>query len=197
MARPTTKAEQGETTRGQLISAGRKLFVEVGFAGASTEEIVRTAGVTRGALYHHFTDKKDLFRAVLEQVETEVTGGIGERMGGATSPYEMLRIGVGAFLDACTDPAVARISLVDAPSVLGWQEWREIDLRHGLGLVVAGLEAGIGAGEFRDQPVLPLAHLLIGAMSEAGMIIANAEDPVAARTEVEAPLLGLLDGLRI
>jgi hypothetical protein len=107
----------------------------------------------------------------------------------------VLRTGVRTFLDACTDRAVARIVLVDAPSVLGWREWREIDERHGLGLVIAGLEGAMETGEIARQPVRPLAHLLLGAMGEAGMLIANASDPDATREEVEPALLALLEGL--
>jgi len=179
------------------VTAARHLFNERGYANAGTEEIVRQAGVTRGALYHHFADKKDLFRAVYEQIEEEVVAEIAGRMAGATDPYEALKTGTLTLLDICTDPAMARIALIDAPSVLGWAEWREIDLRYGLGLVIAGLQGGMDTGVLRPQPVRPLAHVLLGAMSEAGMMIANAEDPAFARAEVEAPLMALLDGLRL
>jgi AcrR family transcriptional regulator len=190
------KAEQGEITRAKLIRAARELFSERGYGGAGTEEIVSRAQLTRGALYHHFTDKKDLFRAVYEQVEEDSVAQIGARMAEADSPVSLLQIGIKAFLDLCVEPAMARIALVDAPSVLGWKKWREIDLRYGLGLVVAGLQGGMDAGVIRRQPVLPLAHLLIGAISEAGMVIANSADPESARAEVEPPLLDLLEGLR-
>lgn len=192
----TTKAEQGEATRAALVRAARALFTEHGYGGVGTEEIVRRAKLTRGALYHHFTDKKDLFRAVHEQMEGEVIEAIAARMVGAGDPFELLLIGTRAYLDVCTDPAITRVTLVDAPSVLGWEEWREIDMRHGLGIVIAGLQGGMDAGVLRRQPVRPLAHLLLGAMGEAGMVIANAVDPEAARAEVEPALLGLLDGLR-
>jgi AcrR family transcriptional regulator len=193
----TTKAEQGEATRATILRAARELFTEHGYGGVGTEEIVRRAKLTRGALYHHFADKKDLFRAVHEQIEGEVMEAIGAQM--ATSeadPFALLVVGTRAFLDVCTDPAITRITLVDAPSVLGWEEWREIDMRHGLGIVIAGLQGGMDAGVLQLQPVRPLAHLLFGAMSEAGMVVANAADPEAARAEVEPALLGLLDGLR-
>jgi AcrR family transcriptional regulator len=196
VATRTTKAEQGEASRATLVHAARALFTERGYAGVGTEEIVRRAKLTRGALYHHFTDKKDLFRAVHEQIEDEVMTAIGARMAeSAADPIEFLAIGTRAYLDVCTDPAITRVTLVDAPSVLGWEEWREIDLRHSLGLVMAGLEGGMDAGLLRRQPVRPLAHLLLGAMGEAGMMIANADDPVAARAEIEPALLGLLEGL--
>lgn len=193
----SAKIEQGEATRAKLITAGRELFIELGFNGASAEAIVTRAGVTRGALYHHFTDKTDLFRAVHEGIEAEIMGGIAKTMSVVPGDaFDALQTGALAFLDVCTDPRIARIGLVDAPSVLGWQEWREIDLRYGLGLVVAGLQMGMDTGVFRKQEVLPLAHLLLGAMIEAGMLIANADDPALARAEVEPPLIGLLDGLR-
>lgn len=192
----TTKAEQAAATRTALLRVARELFTERGYGGVATEEIVRRAELTRGALYHHFTDKRDLFRAVHEQIEAEVMDAIAGRMTGAADPFELLVTGTRAYLDICTDPAITRVTLVDAPSVLGWEEWREIDMRHGLGIVMAGLSGGMDAGALRRQPVRPLAHLLLGAMGEAGMVIANASDPVAARGEVEPALLGLLDGLR-
>ena len=197
MATRTTKAEQGEASRATLVRAARELFTEHGYGGVGTEEIVRRAKLTRGALYHHFTDKKDLFRAVHEQIEGEVMAAIGVEMAAAEAdPYSLLVVGTRAYLDVCTDPAITRVTLVDAPSVLGWEEWREIDMRHGLGIVVAGLQGGMDAGVLRRQPVLPLAHLMLGAMGEAGMVIANADDPEAARADIEPALLGLLDGLR-
>jgi AcrR family transcriptional regulator len=193
----TTKAEQGEATRATILRAARDLFTERGYGGVGTEEIVRRAKLTRGALYHHFTDKKDLFRAVHEQIEGEVMEAIAAQMAATEAElFEQLVIGTRAFLDICTDPKVARVTLVDAPSVLGWEEWREIDARYSLGIMIAGLQGGMDAGILRRQPVRPLAHLLLGAMGEAGMVIANAVDPKAARAEVEPALLGLLDGLR-
>ena len=198
MEAKTTKAEQGEATRAALMRAARELFTEHGYGGVGTEEIVRRARVTRGALYHHFADKKDLFRAVHEQIEGEVMAAIGAQMAEADGdPLALLTIGTRAYLDVCTEPAITRVTLVDAPSVLGWEEWREIDMRHGLGIVIAGLQGGMDAGVLRRQPVRPLAHLLLGAMGEAGMVIANAADPAAARAEVEPALLGLLEGLRV
>jgi AcrR family transcriptional regulator len=193
----TRKAEQSEATRAALLQVARELFAERGYAAVGTEEIVQQAKVTRGALYHHFRDKKDLFRAVHEDLEAEMAQRIAGQLagGGASDPLELLRQGASTFLDHTTGP-LARITLVDAPSVLGWAEWREIDEKHGLGLVMAALRGAMEAGVLREQPVKPLAHLLLAAMGEAGMLIANAEDPKSVREEVEPPLLGLLDGLR-
>lgn len=193
------QAERSESTRARLIAAAQDLFAERGFADVGTEEIVRRAEVTRGALYHHFADKRDLFRAVHEGIEAGLAEEIGARVAAeaeaGTDPREVLAIGARAFLDACERPEIARIALVESPAVLGWTEWREIDERYGLGLVTAALELGMEAGALRRRPVKPLAHLLLGAMGEAGMVIANAADPEAARAEVEPALLGLLDGL--
>jgi AcrR family transcriptional regulator len=187
---------RGDATRDALLRAGHELFAERGFGDVGTEEIVARAGVTRGALYHHFEDKRDLFRAVHEQLEQELVAGIGERIAGIADPWELVVTGVGAFLDRCTDPAVIRIALLDAPAVLGWAQWREIDARYGLGLVTFGLQNAMDRGVFASQPVRPLAHLLMGAMAEAALVIANADRPAAARDEVEPPLLALLEGLR-
>jgi AcrR family transcriptional regulator len=192
------REEQSEATRAALLDAARELFAKRGYAAVGTEEIVRRARVTRGALYHHFADKKDLFRGVHEQMEAGLTEAIAAQLAAAdaSDPLAALATGVRSFLDACTDPALARIVLLEAPSVLGWAEWREIDERYGLGLVMGGLQAAMDAGALREQPVKPLAHLVLGALGEAAMVIANAEDPQAARAEVEPPLLALLEGLR-
>jgi AcrR family transcriptional regulator len=187
---------RGAATRATLLRVGRELFAERGYAAVGTEEIVARAGVTRGALYHHFADKRDLFRAVHEQLEDELVGGIGERMAGIDDPWELIVTGLRAFLDSCTDPAIMRVSLQDAPAVLGWREWREISERHGMGLVSFGLQNAMDRGVLVPRPVGPLAHLLMGAMSEAAMVIVNADDPRKARADVEPPLLALLDGLR-
>ena len=177
------------------MRVARELFAKRGYAEVGTEEIVRRAKVTRGALYHHFADKRDLFRAVHDQLEQELVEGIGQRMRGVEDPMELLNSGLRAFLDACTDPAVIQISLVDAPTVLGWAEWREIDEKYGLGLVTFGLQNAMDAGVLRRQEIRPLAHLVLGALGEAAMLIGHAEDPAAARKEVEPPLMGMLDGL--
>jgi AcrR family transcriptional regulator len=192
------EARQGgaAATRAALLRVGRELFAERGYAGVGTEEIVARAGVTRGALDHHFADKRDLFRAVHEELEEALVADIGERIGGIEDPWELMLAGVRAFLDACTDPAIMQISLIDAPAVLGWAQWREIDERYGLGLVSFGLQNAIDGGVLAPRPVRPLAHLLMGAMAEAAMLIANADDPRGARAEIEPPLISLLDGLR-
>jgi AcrR family transcriptional regulator len=191
-----TKAEQADATRTALSAAARQLFTERGYAATSTTEIVERAGVTRGALYHHFAAKDELFRAVFEQLEGEVTKHVADEALTSTDPLEQLRRGTRAYLDACIDPAVQRVVLLDGPSVLGWETWQEIEQRYGYGLVVAGIEAAIGAGLISAQPVEPLAHVLFGALTEAGMVVARADEPRTARADMEAAMDRLLDGLR-
>ena len=196
-AGPTgTKAERAEATRAELVRVARELFTERGYGAVGTEEIVRRARVTRGALYRHCRDKRDLFRAVHRDVERELAERVAAALDPGRDPFALLVEGMRTFLDACTDPAVMRISILDAPAVLGWREWRDIGAEYGLGIVVAGLRSAMDVGAVRRQPVEPLAHLILGALSEAGMLIANASDPRAAREEVEGPLLAMLGGLR-
>ena len=187
---------EARATREALIGAALELFTERGYAGVGTEEIVASAKVTRGALYHHFTDKRDLFRAVFERVEADLMERIGATMEGANDPYELMVGGMRAFLDACEEPAVKQISLTDAPAVLGWREWREIDNQHGLGLTRAALQSAVDAGVLRPIAVEPMAHLFVAALSEAAFVIAHAEQPKKARSEVEQALLQLVEGLR-
>jgi len=191
------KAQQSEATRAALIAAARALFAQRGYAAVATEEIVQAAGVTRGALYHHFAGKLELFEAVYEDVERELVERIAlAAMSGASDPLAALHAGAQAFLDACEDPAVQRIALLDAPSVLGWERWREIGLRYGFGLVQATVQAAMDAGLIEHQPVVPLSHLLLGAIDEGAMLIARAEDGVAIRQQVGASVARLLDALR-
>jgi len=196
-ARPSLKAERSEATRAELISVARRLFAERGYTGVGTEEIVRAAGVTRGALYHHFESKRELLAAVYEQVERELTERIAtEAFAGGQAPADpvaALRLGAELFLDACLEPDVQRIVLLDAPAVLGWERWREVASRYGLGLIEATLQAAIDAGAIAPQPAGPLAHVLMGALDEAAMYVARAEDRVAARAQMGAALSHLLD----
>ncbi len=192
-----TQAERTESTRKSLIAAARPLFAERGYAGVGTEEIVRAAGVTRGALYHHFDGKRELFEAVYEQIEVELAERIaaGALEANAASPLEAMQAGAEMFLRVSTEPEAQRIVLLDGPSVLGWDRWREIAAAHGLGLIEATLQAAIEAGAIEAQPVRPLAHVLMGALDEAAMLVARAEDPDQMRGEVGQTLGALLDGL--
>ena len=190
------KAEQSDATRSKLLSAARDLFTDHGYAATSTTEIADQAGVTRGALYHHFAAKDDLFRAVFELLEAEIAEHVATAALAVADPLEQLRLGCRAFLDACLDPAVQRIVLLEGPGVLGWETWQEIEERYGYGLVATGVEAAVSAGLFETQPVEPLAHVLFGALAQAALVVARAEEPRAARIQMEAATDRLLDGLR-
>jgi len=185
-------------TRQRLIAAARTMFAERGYAGVGTEQIVQAAGVTRGALYHQFRDKADLFAAVAETAQAEVAHRItsGAETDGPVDPMTALYAGVRRFLEACSDPAVERILLLDGPAVLGWQAWRDLADRYGLGLLQHGLQAAMDAGAIAPQPVEPLAHVLIGALDESALYMARATDPSAARQQCTAILQQLLGGLR-
>jgi len=193
-----TQEERSAGTRAALLGAARPLFAARGYADVGTPEIVAAAGVTRGALYHQFDGKLALFEAVFEQVEQEVTDRIAAVLvaGGAdVGPARALRAGADAWLDACLEPEVQRIVLIEAPAVLGWERWRDLSLRYGLGLVEAGLAGAIAAGELEEQPVEPLAHVLVGALDEAALYVARAPDPARAQAEVGAVLDRLFAGL--
>jgi AcrR family transcriptional regulator len=193
----TRRAEQAEGTRAALIDAARPLFADRGYAAVGTEEIVAAARVTRGALYYHFEDKKDLFRAVYAVVDRELVEGIAQVAAAEPDPWQRLIAGCDAFLDACIDPALQRIVFLDAPSVLGWREWHETaEAASALGVVELGLQAAVDAGLVRIGNVPAFAHLVLGALNEAGMFIAHADDPASARNDMGAAVRELLDGMR-
>jgi AcrR family transcriptional regulator len=193
------QAERSEATRSKLIGAARELFAERGYAQVGTEEIVAAAEVTRGALYHHFADKRDLMRACYEQVEEEVVAAIGDAVvaAGVEDPIEVMKIAAGAFFDLALAGERARIALVEAPVALGWDEWREIDMRYGLGLTCGLLQAAIDSGRIAPMAVRPLGHMFVAALGEAGILIATSADPAAARAEVEPGLIAMIDGLAV
>lgn len=190
------RAERAEETRLALIDAARELFAANGYAATSLEEIVRRSRVTKGALYHHFDGKRDLFRAVCERVQREWVGGIVAAASRRPDPWQRFLAGLGEFLDACVDSELRQLLLVDGPAVLGSEELHEIGSRWGLGLLRKAIGDVIEAGELEPQPVDPLAHLLIGALNEAGLAIAAAPDQAAARAEMGAAVERLVSGLR-
>lgn len=193
-----SQAERAETTRNALIGAARRLFTDKGYEGVSAEEIVRAAGVTRGALYHHFGGKAELLEAVYARLEAESTERVARIVLGSEleSPLQAMRAGIAAFLDECAEPELRQIALHDAPAVLGWERWREIGAANGLGLIEASLSAAIEAGEIRELPVKPLAHLLLGALDEAAMLVARSDDP-ESRAQVTDVLLVLLESFAV
>jgi AcrR family transcriptional regulator len=192
-----TQEERSAATRTALVDAARRLWAERGYAAVGTPEIAAAAGVTRGAMYHQFADKAALFRAVVERVEEDITVRLGESVAaaGARDPAAALRAATDGWLDASQEPEVRQIVLLDAPVVLGWAGFRDVALEHGLGLTEQLLQAAMDAGQLARQPTRALAHVLIGALDEAAMVVATAEDADRARTEVGQVLHGLLDAL--
>jgi AcrR family transcriptional regulator len=201
MERHSKHTLRTEATRARLLEAARRLFTERGFGGVTAEELVQHAGLTRGALYHHFGGKgvlggkEGLFAALYEEVQREVAAKIREAAEERQDSWSALRAGCHAFLDACVDPTVRRVVLLDAPAVLGWEHWREVDAHHGLGLLKEGLREAMEGGAIRVRPVAPLAHLLLGAMNEAAMWIARSSEPETALRHAGESLDELLEGL--
>jgi len=200
MAVKSRRAEHIQDTRAAVLQAARELFAEKGYAGTGTEEIAARARVTRGALYHHFRDKADLFRAVMQAVAADLADRLVtqqlSRATGAVSAWDQLREGFQAFLDACTGSDFQRIVLVDGPAVLGHGAWTDLVEHHGLGLLRALLRRAIDDGQIDPLPVDPLARLLAALIGEASLYIAQATDPARARREAGAALDRILSGLR-
>ena len=193
---PTKRASRGESTKSALISAARGLFVSKGYFATGTEEIVAKAGVgTRGALYHHFADKEDLFRAVFDQVQADLAAAtiVNER----DDALDLLTAALQQFLDASADNTdVQQILLIDGPAVLGWEQWRSLEAQYGLGVITAMLDAAVAQRVIPRQPTIPLAHMLLAAVDEAALYIANATDRRQAHTQARQSLRRLLGGLR-
>jgi AcrR family transcriptional regulator len=193
--RSSTIADRAEATRAALVAAARTLFVDKGYFGTGTEEIVAAAGVgTRGALYHHFADKRALFLAVFESVEEDLLASTASDTD-AGSAVDILRKGLLGFLDASLTPEVQRILLIDGPAVLGWQEWRALEESYGLGALRGLLDLAVSEKSLPVQRTEVLAHLLLAAIDEAALFIANAADPVAARVDAVAAVEQLLAGV--
>ena len=181
-----TQAQRTSATRAVLTDAARKLFADKGFAAVSTQEIVAAAGVTRGALYHQFTDKATLFAAVYEDVERDLVAEVGQAIA-AEQPADALaamRSGARLFLQRCAAPDVQQIVLVDAPAVLGWEQWRAVGAKYGLGVIEAMLNQAVAEGLISAQPTRPTAHVLLGALDEAALYISRAADAEQARSEM-------------
>ncbi|HEX2038099.1 MAG TPA: TetR/AcrR family transcriptional regulator [Acidimicrobiales bacterium] len=190
-----TQAERSAATRAALLRAARRLFTEKGFFATGREEIAQAAGVTRGALYHHFAGKEELFRAVLEELEQEVLARVAEQAVKAADPLDQLAIGSAAYLDAAMDPAVQRICLLDGPSVLGWDTRQELAETYGMGLIRQVLLEAMEAGHIERRPVEPLAHVLMAGLHEAAMYVARSPNPRKARNEVGAVVERIVGGL--
>lgn len=189
------REQRSEATRSALVAAARSLFVERGYAAVSTGDIARVAAVTRNALYYHFPTKEAVFRAVYENVEGELAARVLPAALAHDTSRAQLEAGIEEFLDGCLEPAVARISVLQAPAALGFEQMREIDNRNYLGTLRDGIRRAVETGELPDLPVDSLASMLIGALDEAALLIATADDPAAARRDAGVVARALVAGL--
>jgi AcrR family transcriptional regulator len=197
MSVKSRQAENSAATRTALVKIARKFFAERGYADTATEDIVRRARVTRGALYHHFKDKQDLFKAVLHEEQLKVAAKCTEAAAKESDPWRALMTANEAFLEACLDPAVQQIILIDAPAVLGSEGFRQSDESYYLAGMKAAIEVSIAAGIIEKQPVEPLAHMIMGAMNEAARLIAHASDKQRVRREVSESADRMWNALRL
>jgi AcrR family transcriptional regulator len=180
---PGKRAAQGRATRGQLIEVATGLFAEHGYEGTSIEAVLTAAGVSRGALYHHFAGKEALFRAVLEALNERITAQLTEVISGCTDPVEAMRTGALSWIDLAGDPVIQRIMLVDAPSVLGWEQWRAMDEGRTVGAMREMLQAVSDTGRLPGELVGPFAHMILAALDEAALNVARAPDSRVAVAE--------------
>ena len=193
--RMSRKVEQGQATRRELVAIATRLFVAHGYHGTSIDAVLTEAGISRGALYHHFDGKDALFEAVLDQVEHDVAERVAKAARGIDDPVEALRAGCHAWLRLARDPTIRRVALTDAPSVVGWEKWREIDERYAFGMLKATLGAVAAQGRTRQELVEVLGHMLLAALAEVALFIARAKDSKAAIRTGQSAVDELLDGL--
>jgi AcrR family transcriptional regulator len=190
-----TRAAQREATRRALLAEGRRHFAADGYEDVVLAAVAQAIGATKGAAYHHFGSKLGLFRAVVAEVQDELSARVAAAADAAEEPWEQLRAGCRTFLESGTDPDVRRILLEDAPAVLGWNEWLAMDEASSAGHLAEGLAELMAAGVIVEQPVEPLTRLLSGAMNETALWIARSDDK-AALDQAVAALDRLLAGIR-
>jgi AcrR family transcriptional regulator len=179
------RREQGQATRDHLVAVASRLFAVHGYDGTSIEAVLDEAGVSRGSLYHHFGTKQALFEAVLDTVETRVTTEMVDAVRGATDAVDALRRGCLAWVSLAGDPVVQRIVLIDAPAVLSWQRWREIEEQYGLGLLKGGMLLAAREGRLPLELVDVFAHMVLATMNELALVIVEAPDQEEAQRQAE------------
>jgi AcrR family transcriptional regulator len=170
------RVEQGAATRAALVEAATALFATHGYDATAIPAVLSATGVSRGALYHHFDSKEALFEAVLKSVEVKVMAKVARAASQSDDPLDTLRRGCAAYLALCRDPMVRQISLIDAPSVVGWQRWREIDEQHAFGQVKAAVSALSARGRLKPALVDVYAHMVLAALLEVALLVARADE---------------------
>lgn len=193
--KPTLRERQAEATRQLLVSVARELFTEQGYAATSIEEIIKRAGVARGALYHHFPGKDALFRAVYDQVQTEVASRVVATALSSEEPWDGVRAGLGAFLDACLEPAFRRIVVMDSVPVLAQDVW-DGGIEHNELPMLRSVLTPLVQASLPGVAVEPLVHVALGGLYGAALYIARSPDPKAARAEADTVLDVLVGGVR-
>jgi AcrR family transcriptional regulator len=186
---------RGQATRAHLIDVATRLFAERGYDGTSIEAVLDASGVSRGSLYHHFPSKEALFWAVLEGIAARVGQQIADVERGAPDPVAALRAGCLTWIRLAGDPVVQQIVLIDAPAVMGWQRWRELDEQASLGEFKAALAYAAETGRIEPRHVDAFAHILMAAINEVALMVARADDPAAALTAGESAVAEFLDRL--
>jgi AcrR family transcriptional regulator len=180
MARTNRNAERGAATREQFVVVATRLFAEHGYDDTSIEAVLQESGASRGSLYHHFKGKESLFEAVLDAVETDVGQRTSAEAAKAADAFGVLQAGALAWIRLAGDPVVQRILLIDAPAVLGWQRWREMEEHHALGMIKAVLGEIAKTGRLAPDLVDMFAHMLLASLNEIALFMARADDPSAA-----------------
>jgi AcrR family transcriptional regulator len=191
-----TQRQRTEATTGQLLEEARRLLAADGYNATSIEDVVAAAGMTKGALYHHFSSKRELFKAVFEAEERALARKCHEAYQRESDPWDGFYAGCRAFLEESLDPGVQRIALLDGPAVLGWETVREIEAEYSLAMIENGLKHAIEGGRIAPRETGPLAHMLFGALGEGAMMVARSGgDQRAAMREVDREVRALLAAL--
>lgn len=191
----TVREQYAENTRRSLVETGHRLFAERDYATLSAEEIVRAAGLTRGALYHHFDGKRGLFEAVFDSIEARIADRVRASIDSAIDPLDRIDRGVEAFLDGCAEDDYRRIVVRDGPAALGWQRWREIDQHHLGALVAEEVRRLLAEGILAPHPPELIVGALYGALTELALVVDDADDPGAERDRAIALVRELVRGL--
>ena len=189
------KLEQGLATRARLLEAATALFTEHGYAGTSVDMLLAAAEVSRGAFYHHFASKEAVFEAAIEAVESRVIRALAEQAAVAVSAKHSLLLGCQAYLRMARDPTVGRLCLIDAPNVLGWDRWRDLDTRYGFGLMKIGVETAVREARLPPELAESLAHVLLAALMELALLVARADKPRVALRRSEETMATLIERL--
>jgi AcrR family transcriptional regulator len=187
--------ERGQATRGHLLEVATRLFAIRGYEGTSIEAVLAESGVSRGSLYHHFEGKDALFLAVMEDLGNRIGLPAAAEMQAAPNPLAALRIGALAWIRMAADPVVRQIMLIDAPAVLGWQRWRELDEHGPLGVIRGLLGGAAEEGRIEARNVDVFAHIVLAALNEVALMIARAEDRADALSSAESAVTDFLDRL--